>query len=1138
MGTTLTALQSGSMSFVYVIRLEAYSSLFTNGNAADVNGLAIGDWTSTLTGCTVALDNQQTLDPWDPFTGGGTCTVSIPPDTTTGVDQFGVDVAKTNAGIETYLRATVNRSDTILAVKSTSSFPASGTAYCGTECFDYTQQDATNFTATKRGKYSEIYGSSRFVNQHRVVTASNGVRLEPVVSTQPRSWIGRRVGVWMHRTYGAPGTAAIDSAANAQLVFPGIITEIREDPNTGNVVIMLDHVLSQISKCTVGGEMWSANASNGFYMNAGMTWTFADLSGATSTPLTATPLVVVGVGTTATGTNQINEGLYAIEEITSFLNSWLASELQNSRINGSYTINCPEDDNGTPKTVMHWRIPNAGAAYVAWTLKFPNVQWGDQVFGVPGPTWTQTHTDANVSRAQPSTNPPGSGTAIFRDQSPLLSTVTGGMQLFVEQPTGTFQDQYATLPASVKTVLPPGGQGRAWGMFTIGQMIIVGRPEGATIRDCLLVVSPLSTRAFTQTEVLNFKVGLKDPPPPINQIFVHEGSFATLMKWFAYSTGSIGYNDPSFDILPANQGLGLPSDILGTFKTSCDNLPGANATLTVVVDKPRQFIDLFKADNILRRCHLVWKNQSLVMTAWSTPAGSLATLALTESTKAESATTTANFRSAPVLDSSWVKNLVKINYNRDVLTASGTSSTYRNWVSIEDSVSVDDQGGQATALSIDCCNVYADNTDTGQGVLALLPGFMAWMPYFSRPIRKITRSIDLRYFEGYTVGDMVAVTDPFLRNSTTGLRGVTAKPGLIVRHRYSLGGASDGDPTSTTAMAGEVDIVFLETERIGSYSPTAQVDETQAGSGYDGSFTLTCYAHKHSEPSEPADATWFPALSKVRIIEIDPADPGAPLTWLRTVQSQSGNTIVLTAGIATPAWDSAKAYRIVSDAYANASTTQQGYTYSAGTDSTIQQLVPADQYGGAHSLIAITTMDHVEIPELHSLASYGPNTGAPRDAGVDRALAILADNLMDHKTSRQRPTMNPSVQSNTTYTTGYQTLSIQPYFFGSMALVGGLNRRLAMAPWFRSLDGSTVSVRISVTGVMPTDTTMNDILIKAPAQSNTWTTQSTSYVAGAEQFIYLANYNGLQYGYVIIEATYQGAVRGLAQCVERERVQL
>ena len=95
-------------------------------------------------------------------------------------------------------------------------------------------------------------------------------------------------------------------------------------------------------------------------------------------------------------------------------------------------------------------------------------------------------------------------------------------------------------------------------------------------------------------------------------------------------------------------------------------------------------------------------------------------------------------------------------------------------------------------------------------------------------------------------------------------------------------------------MSGEVELLLLPVNRIAAYVPCADVDDTAAGSGYNaGTKVLTLYAHRYSESSEDADAPHFAATYKVRIVERDPADPTAPLTWDDTVASQTGNTVTL-----------------------------------------------------------------------------------------------------------------------------------------------------------------------------------------------------------------------------------------------------
>src|SRR5438094_843527 len=74
---------------------------------------------------------------------------------------------------------------------------------------------------------------------HRQGLAANGVTLAPIVSAQPRAWVGKWVGVWLHREVGG----VLDVKAQAQLVYFGRIVEIRDDPTTGATVVQLKHAM-------------------------------------------------------------------------------------------------------------------------------------------------------------------------------------------------------------------------------------------------------------------------------------------------------------------------------------------------------------------------------------------------------------------------------------------------------------------------------------------------------------------------------------------------------------------------------------------------------------------------------------------------------------------------------------------------------------------------------------------------------------------------------------------------------------------------------------------------------------------------------------------------------------------------------
>ena len=250
MGTTLAAMNAGSLSFKWIVSIEGYRYLLTDAPvAAAVTAYAGTDWTSALGGLTVDLKNSSEIDPWEPFKNGGTCTFSVLPD---AADTFGIDTHRRAAGAETQLTATAGRADTTLTVNATSTFAASGEAFIGTECFAYTGITGTTFTGCTRGRYSPFAaggsGAPRFSEYHRQGLDVNQVALFPVVTSQPRVWIGKWVRVAVHQYV----NGVLDVSAQAQTVFAGRIVEIRDDPNTGCTQVDVQHVLDVVADTTVG----------------------------------------------------------------------------------------------------------------------------------------------------------------------------------------------------------------------------------------------------------------------------------------------------------------------------------------------------------------------------------------------------------------------------------------------------------------------------------------------------------------------------------------------------------------------------------------------------------------------------------------------------------------------------------------------------------------------------------------------------------------------------------------------------------------------------------------------------------------------------------------------------------------------
>lgn len=1154
--STLTSLQAGNPVIRFVICVDGYPHLLSDAPQAAVQTAWAGTdfaTTTVIPNVIVQLENQQQIDPWNTFMGGGRCTIRVQPDDS---DTLGIDMHRTDAGAETSLSATVDRNQS-LQVAFNSPFDYAGEAHIGTECFGWRMLgggkfDSSNPTRTAnpnpfgtvvstRGKYVAagckdsvaVHGSTRFAEHHRVVTQDNGVQLRPIVSQYPRSWKGRRVSVWMHTW--DESTQSLNTKANALCVFIGTLTEIRDDAGTGDTVLLVEHELDRIKNAVIGRDMWAADLAYGHRLTTGMKFQFQDFNG--TSWRVANSLTVVASG--AADANHINAGWYSIEEIASAVNRWIQCERTQNRLYGNYTLNCPEDVAGQPRTVMHFYIP--GSATVSWRITWPSSSWG-YALGYNSGSQYNCGGSANASHEDPSPLSPSPGTIFGWDAN-------GTLQCYIENQTGTFIGQYGTLPAAVRATMPANGgtYGNNWGLFVLeGETPFI---FSAAVVGTQLRYIQSRTAAFGTTLSGIFQAfvdGTLTIPwggaaPRIRQIFCHAGPAKTLLKWLTYSTGTPGYNEPTFDILPYGQGLNIPYDYLGsTFETSCDSLPGANDILTITIDKPKKFSEILGNDLLLRTAHLVYRAGTFQFMSWTTPSSALATVSLGESTKAAPAGTKDPHRTASVLDGSWVRNLIKINYNRDLLkTNSGGDAVYNSApIIIEDATSVDDQGGVSAPVTLDLINVYGDTDEVSQGVKALAKNLTAWFPWFSRPVWKVTRSISLPYFEGFGVGDIVAYTDPFVRDPTTGRRGITNRPGIVIRHRYSI---ETSRPPNKIKFGGEIDIVFLNVDRTNHYSPTSHLDDLAAGAGYDGSLTLTWKRHEFSELTETVDIGRFSVNDWVRIIEVDPADPANPDSWLRQIATiDTANTqCTLTASLSSPAFNSSKKYRMIPASYTTVQTSQKTGTFQAsGNTRTIQETVPAHQYGSTSGLPwwgvgNPTLFDHTRTPELPANISYGPEAGAPRDSGYEKELCLLAENLMDHKTALSSPVIGLATRTCKTGDTptndDFYLLRVEELFIGDLLHGQTAERYLYLGPRWRSFRVLTYAfqstLRITISGYPPSGSTktgspstISSATIKGPSASNSWYTNADgTWVNSPERAYPLSTFNKHQFVYLIVE---------------------
>ena len=1103
MGTTLTALQAGGCALDFVVQIEGYATILTTGDAGDALtawGLSShdgqADISAAFSGLAVHFDQGTSANPWEPFGQPPICRLTIvqgldSKDTLS--DRFAVDVFKRSGGDETTLTASVTPTATTLAVRSTTSFASTGTVMVGPEAISYGGKTSTSFTSCVRGRYTpfNVDGGDRFGRSHVVrdaLTATGdlvGVGLPPLVSEEPRTWIGRWVGVWICRRT----ETGIDGPDEAHLAFAGTIASVAEGGN-GETLIDLEHAQRKINETRVMSDPWSAKLADGFYLGlvgtggSGDNQFTAKTTRDTST-LTANPLTVVS-GAPAS-VNEIQAGTYTSAEIAQAITAWLQSEFAAGRLNFSTSYTDAFSTSDGPRGVLSFSDGTAGAVRrdASLTCPFGSVHrflgWSDRTLTTP----TRLDTTGFVRT----------------DGPPLraLASLVGG-KLAVVNERGTWIDQSDLLPSPLMDA-----SGLAQGVVKIGD---VGHAVVVPATGALTVLSSTAeiNRYLTGVGVNEYQeiaVTLDDDRElEIRQVLVIESDFASLLLKLLLSTGATGHNHATYDALPSSMGCAIPFSLLGDdFIADVEAASCSDATLALVVDKPTRFVDLFNVDLILRFAFMTWGNGRLHLKSWGTPTVGAAVVALTEANKAmalEQARTDLQ-RSAGEERFEFIRNSITIKYGRNA------DGDLVSSVSFPDIDSMAMHGDRSITLS-------ASNT-IGQSAIGDLQGliakFAATMPLFSRPHKIITRTMTLDLYEQLTVGSFVTITDSHIRDPETGLRGITGWPGIVVANRHDWGGSTigfNGESPKPRSLFGEVSIMIFDRVTEAPYCPAAQIDHAATNAGYDaGTKTLMCKAHEYSTASMDEDARSFLANDEIRILEIDPPDPTAALTWLRTVASQTGNEIVLDTTLSSPAWDATKKYRVVSAEYGTAASSQRVNTYQA--DDADGLVADARQpYGMMSSGTGSngwTASASTELPARYSDEQIGD--GVAFDVGAARDCARLANNIVGYKSAPQHPTIYSETRSAPSVTGTYALCEVLPVFIGIGQLTASQSLSLCVAPQFRSKTGASVTMRVSLCRVMPTGSSLQDVTLVDPYVSVTFTTTSTAFIIPTAQAMSVAH---------------------------------
>ena len=1104
MGTTLTALNTGYSAVTFVAVIEGFPYVLTSGDpdatfaafdGSTVSGL--NDIDDAIGGLTVDWGGMsQIVDPWKPLQDAPTLRLVVAPGRGSQLygdvtDIVGETIHKRQGGHETLMAAgaSVDCNDLTLNGRHSSGFAASGVVYVGPEAMVYSSVTGGGaFTISKRGYCSPFQTASgaRFARTHKATdpTATTGdpvgVTVPPMISDEPRNWIGKWVGVWILRNSG--GT--LDHVEEGHLAFAGVIASVGSD-DAGRTVIELDHALTKMQDTVIHRDQYRATLVEGCNLTVGQQFgCTTQVITTASTVKNADALTVVS-GTPAS-VNEIQAGRYTCQQIADAVNEWLRSEkaATNIDLHCQYTAFF-SDASGGIRARWEYQDPAAGTTWNGAALIWPD----DQVAEFMG--WTDVSVSAGGAVA--------SGTVSPRPPLRWVRQIglTGAADIELTNPRGTWVSQNATLPASIT-----GGSTTVDGVIKVDG---IGYLSAAYTSDTAMSVSTTGGVYFDAAYPPAMITVESDATLEVTQVIVMEGTFKALLMRLIASTGTSTFNG-TFDTLAEPLGCAIPYSILGAdFEADLDALENSDKAACIIIEKPLRFGDLLAADFKLRWATLVWGQGRIQCKAWSTPLAGYATTTIGESSKAVPAGTRDKQRSSSIEDLSAIFNVVKFEYGAD------SGGELRDELTIVDLTSARDYGSRAITIA---ARNASQRGPSAESIGELIASFSGTMAMFSRPFFRIRRPMAVSHFEQLVPLTIVAYTDPHLRNPDTGLRGVTAWPAIVLGSSFDWGGVQtgiDGKP-QIVPPSGEVTLMLRPRIVSGYYSPAVKVDDTAGSGGFSAGYSAALpgfkvYEDTFNDGATTKDASYFAANDYIRIIEIDPSVAASPTTWTAQIASVTSTEITLKAALGAPAWDAAKKYIIIPDTYSATQTSQRDKTFQADdADGLIENA--RNPFGlsvlGSSQDPSFTLHVATTLPSRPSTYAYGD--GKPLDVAYEFQAAELANNMVSYKTAPICPEVYTDTRSHSG--TGSKLLTdVAIVGIGEGRLPAPLTRKYYVAPRMRSTDGNTATIRVSLCKLWPQGDSLEDAIIPEPYASVTFTTASTTFEVPTAQGIDIRHLN-------------------------------
>lgn len=882
----------------FVLVFDGINLIHTS--SSDVSGIqtawAATDWTTVKSGLDIISSTGQSINLFEPEIAADDVSLSIVDYDGTVSSNFFRTV--NSSGNETFLTASLAANATTMTVKDVTGFASSGTLYVGHEAIPYTGIDTANkqFTGLTRGKWS-IFGTNSTPNNygraHQIsdVVVPN-VNVAPKVTdfVEASKTYNRIVGLYVtHKEAGAWATKA-----NAKLLWAG---RIKSYADAGNGIITFNATsVMELFKQVLLGSQFTAKVEDGVEITSERTDFRIDVKAGDTI---GTAISYQALGTLTSGVFLSPYEL--VDKLNQQFDTWTAPA-SGPVINADHKwhIGIFQHPTGIIRTKIEVKLATALANtpdvdkfhfYLNGDLLTQlGFEWKEEVRStnnkpmgrVELKRWTSTEYSVSA------TKPP----RLFNHTN--IATTSIDSDFVVKDAVGTWRNQ-----SSLPPVWGAGTQNLAEGFVKIGDQDI-------------LAVSYDDTNTFTirgsYSPVRDENEGgswttLEDASttPTVKQVWIDSRKASDIFLEFILSTGSAGYNDSTFDTLPAGFGPAIPYQMIDV-----NSFKALTSDYEMFLEKPTSLKELLETVLAVHNRYLVFKNGKITVT----PAGFDSPVVEDVINMDKTSMAVKTDRATIEYSTEGLINSVVFKFYPTVNTDYGRNFHLKEEANLElvapHSVSA---YSQKRTLELDGRGIADPETFITYTAVPALS-------YFTEPVAVINRTFNYNFVH-VVPGDIVRLTDDNLVDPRTGTHGVSGLACWVMSTKFNW---QTGE--------GQIKLAFLPTHdasRYATWSPSAKVTSSAVVSN---KLEVTCVAREFSRSSDSVDVASFAANDVCRVFQ---ADVESSTEYSVTIQSvdSSTNKITFTSDPVPGALSSSYTWIVESAPISQVQTSQRADAYIA-----------------------------------------------------------------------------------------------------------------------------------------------------------------------------------------------------------------